>query len=532
MVIVRVTAEGETTDTANLHFTVTDTGIGIPPEKQALVFEAFEQSDTSTTRRYGGTGLGLAITRRLVEMMAGRIWVESVVGEGSTFHFTARFGLGRPATAPAPLSLEKLRGLAALVVDDHAVNRRVVLGMLTHWGLAATAVNGGDAALASLEDARAAGIPIALLLTDAEMPAMDGFTLCEQIKADPANAGTTLVLLSSAGRPGDAARCRAIGIAAYLTKPITQGELLDAILTSIGTQPAPGERPALVTRHVLRERRRHLRILVAEDNVVNQRLAVRLVERQGHAVAVAGTGREALEALERDRFDLVLMDVQMPDMDGLAATAAIRDREARASGGGWVPPAGSSFAVGGRIPIVAVTAHAMPGDEERCLAAGMDGYVTKPIRPAELAAAIERLLPRETLPSTAVEHPLPHKTLPSSKPASPPVDIEAARRLAAGDEDLRAEVAAMFIEGCRRHQAELRDAVQAADCVRLREIAHALKGSAGAVGATTAQALAAELETLSRDGHSDRLATVASELERELGRATEFLAVQPSVRAP
>jgi two-component system sensor histidine kinase/response regulator len=237
------------------------------------------------------------------------------------------------------------------------------------------------------------------------------------------------------------------------------------------------------------------------------------VERQGHAVAVAGTGREALEALERERFDLVLMDLQMPDMDGLAAVKAIRDLEARASRGTWVPSASSSFSAGGRIPVVAVTAHAMRGDEERCLAAGMDGYVTKPIRPTELASAIERLLPRETLPL---------------KPAvPPPVDLEVALRLAAGDEELRAEVAAMFVESSQRHQAELRDATQAADCVRIRQIAHALKGSAGAVGATTAQALAAELETLSRDGHSDRLATLADELERELGRATEFL--EPSV---
>jgi GAF domain-containing protein/CheY-like chemotaxis protein/HPt (histidine-containing phosphotransfer) domain-containing protein/HAMP domain-containing protein len=531
-VIVRVSAQAQTTDIAHLHFTVTDTGIGIPREKQALVFEAFEQADTSTTRRYGGTGLGLAITRRLVQMMGGRVWVESVVGEGSTFHFTARFGLGRPAAAPAPLPLEKLRGLAALVVDDHAINRRIVLGMLAHWGLTATATNGGDAALAAIEDARATGAPFALVLSDAEMSAMDGFTLCERIKADPANAGTTLILLSSAGRPGDAARCRAIGIAGYLTKPITQAELLDTILTAVGALPKPGERPALVTRHVLRERRHRLRILLAEDNVVNQRLAVSLLERQGHAVVVAGTGREALETLERERVDLVLMDVQMPDMDGLEAAAAIRDREARAAGGDWVPSAGSSFAAGGRIPIVAVTAHAMQGDEERCLAAGMDGYVTKPIRPAELTSAIERLLPLETLPSpTAVEHPLPRETLPSSGSASPPVDLEAARRLAAGDEDLRAEVAAMFVEGCHRHQAELRDAVRAADPVRIGQIAHALKGASGAVGATTAQALAGELEALSRDGYGDRVAVLAGELERELVRATEFLAAQSSVES-
>jgi signal transduction histidine kinase/CheY-like chemotaxis protein/HPt (histidine-containing phosphotransfer) domain-containing protein len=516
-VIVRVAAQAETTDTVHLHFTVEDTGIGIPPEKQALVFEAFEQADTSTTRRYGGTGLGLAISRRLVEMMGGRIWVQSVVGEGSTFHFTARFNLGRPAAAPAPIPLEKLRGLAALVVDDHAINRRIVLEMLAHWGLAPTAASGGTAALAAIADARAAGAPFALVLTDAEMPAMDGFTLCERIKADPANAGTTLIMLSSAGRPGDAARCRAIGIAGYLTKPITQGELLDTILAGVGARPKAGERPALVTRHVLREDRHRLRILLAEDNLVNQRLAVRLLERQGHAVLVAGTGREALEILERERVDLVLMDVQMPDMDGLAATAVIRDREAGASRGDWAPIAGSSFAAGGRIPIVAVTAHALQGDEDRCLAAGMDGYVAKPIRPAELAAAIERLLPRGTLPS--------------ARPASPPVDLEVARALAAGDEELRAEVAAMFVESCPRHQTELRDAVKSGDPGRIREIAHALKGASGTVGATTAQRLAGELEALSRDGYDERLAALAGDLEREVERAAEFLSAHSSVES-
>jgi signal transduction histidine kinase/DNA-binding response OmpR family regulator/putative methionine-R-sulfoxide reductase with GAF domain len=517
-VIVRVVLEAETGDTARLLFSVTDTGIGIPPEKQALVFEAFEQADTSTTRRYGGTGLGLAISRRLVDMMDGRIWVQSVVGEGSTFHFTARFGLGRPAAEPAPLPIEKLRDLPALVVDDHPVNRRAVADMLAGWGLVPTAVDSGPAALSALERARASGSPFALVLTDAEMPGMDGFALCERIKAVPADAATALILLSSAGQPGDAARCSAIGVAGYLTKPIGQVELLETILKSVGAAPKPGERPALVTRHVLRERRDRLRILVAEDNVVNQRLAVRLVERQGHLAVVVGTGREALETLERERFDLVLMDVQMPDMDGLAATAAVREREIRASRGDWVAPAGSSFAAGRRIPIVAVTAHAMKGDEERCLAAGMDGFVTKPIRPAELASTVERLLPREILPFT--------------KPASVPVDLEAARRLAAGDEALRAEVAAMFVESSRRHQAELRDAVQATDCAAIEAIAHALKGSAAVVGATALQAVAAQLEALSRDGDADRLAALAGELDREVRRAADFLAAQPPPKAP
>ena len=511
-VVVRVSAERETADTVELHVTVTDTGIGIPPDKQALVFEAFEQADSSTTRRYGGTGLGLAITRRLVGMMGGRIWVESAVGQGSTFHFTVRMGLGRPDAAPKPLPAEQLRGLAALVVDDHPTNRRIILDMLTHWSITSTAVSRGRAALAAIEAARAGGAPFALVLTDSEVPEIDGFTLCERIKADPANAATTLIMLSSAGRPGDAARCRAIGITGYLSTPVTQGELLETILTATGALPKPGQQPHLVTRHVLRERRHRLRVLLAEDNVVNQRLAVRLLERLGHAVVVAGTGRAALDALEREQFDLVLMDLQMPDMDGLAALAAIRDLEARAHSGDWRPTPGSAFAISGRIPVIAVTAHAMQGDEERCLAAGMDGYVTKPIQPAALAAAIEPWLPPESLPAT--------------KPVSVPVDLIAARKLAGGDEALRAEVATTFMEGCRQYQAELRDAAQAGDCARIGRIAHTLKGAAGAVGATTAQGLAAELEGLSRGGYDDRVATLSGKLEHELDRAKEFLAAQ------
>jgi signal transduction histidine kinase/CheY-like chemotaxis protein/putative methionine-R-sulfoxide reductase with GAF domain len=517
-VIVAVAVEGEMTDTATLHFTVSDTGIGIPVEKQALVFEAFEQADSSTTRRYGGTGLGLTITRRLVEMMGGRIWVESVVGEGSRFHFTAPFRPGRPSAPPVPLPVEKLRGLAALVVDDHPVNRRVLQDTLAHWGLAPTAVSDGRAALAALEQARAAGAPFVLVLTDAEMPVMDGFTLCERIKADPAHAATTVIMLSSAGRPGDAARCRTIGIAGYLTKPAEQAELLDTILTALGLAREGGEPATLVTRHVLRERQHRLRILVAEDNVVNQRLAVRLLERQGHTVDVVETGRGALEALERERFDLVLMDVQMPDMDGFAATAAVREREARASSGTWTPPLESSFRAGARIRIVALTAHALKRDEERCLAAGMDGYLTKPIRPAQLAAIVDRVQPSEIPSSPTVE--------------LPPVDLEVARRLAGGDEELRAEVAAMFVESSQRHATELSRAIQAGDGRRVTEVAHALKGSAASVGATIVQSLAAGLEALGREGYSDRLAPLADNVARELKRATEFLTAQSSASAP
>jgi two-component system, sensor histidine kinase and response regulator len=509
-IVVRVDNEGETADGVQLHFTVTDTGIGIPVAKQALVFEAFEQADSSSTRRHGGTGLGLAIARRLVGMMGGRVWVDSVVGEGSAFHFTVRLGVGQLGAAPGPVSAERLHGLPVLVVDDHSINRRIILDMLTHLGMEPTAVSSGHAALAALEQARADGTPFPLVMTDSEIADMDGFALSERIKTDPANAATTLIMLSSAGRPGDAARCRATGIAGYLSTPVTQGELLDVTLTAT-SGPAFGSHPSdLVTRHVLRERRDRLRTLLAEDNHVNQRLAVRLLERQGHSVVVVETGHAALDALARERFDLVLMDLQMPDMDGLEAVRAIRDLEARASSGDWAPAAGSSYAAG-RIPVLAVTAHAMRGDRERGLAAGMDDYVTKPIQPAALVAAIDRLLPRDPLPASA---------------PSLPVDLEAARRLAGGDEELRAEVAATFVQSCVQHRAELMEATRAGDWTRVGRIAHSLKGASSAVGASAAHQVAAELEGLSRGGAQDRLPSLARELDRELGRAVEFLVAQ------
>ncbi len=414
--------------------------------------------------------------------------------------------------------MEALRGKAALVVDSHAINRRIVADMLGQWGFRVTEAADADAGLAAVARARSEGAAFALVLTEAEAPLLDGFALCERIKADPANDATALIVLSAAGRPGDGARCRALGIRGYLTKPIARDELLDTVLAAIGVRPTPGAPPALVTRHALRERRQRLRILVVEDNPVNQRLAARLVERQGHEAVVVETGRAALEALERERFDLVLMDLQMPDMDGLAAVGAIRDREARRAAGSWTPPPGSSFAAGGRLPVVAVTAHAMPGDEARARAAGMDDYVTKPIQPAALAATIDGHVDREPLPAREAAGPAP-------------VDLEVARRLAAGDEALRAEIAALFVESCGRRRAELREALDARDGARVGRVAHALRGAAASVGATAAQALSGELEALSPSGDADRIADLGMRLDRELDRAVEFLVAQAPVKS-
>jgi len=375
-VVVRVTAESFGEDCAVLHFSVSDTGIGITADKQTVIFEAFSQADATTTRRYGGTGLGLTICSRLVQMMQGRIWVDSEVGKGSTFHFTARVGLAQRPAEPVPLEPACLEGVPVLVVDDNATNRRILEGTLERWGMKPTLTEGVQAALAALARARDAGHPFSLVLTDAHMPDYDGFHLAEMLMRQPERR-CAIVMLTSGGQRGDAARCRQLGIAAYLTKPVRQSQLRDTIIRVLAARSLAPEPQKLVTRHSLREERRAevappraaLRILVADDNPLNQRLAQRLLDKRGHTVVVAGNGREALAALEEQTFDLVLMDVQMPDMDGLEAATAIRQKEK---------------STGQHLRIIALTALAMKGDQERCLAAGMDGYLNKPIRAQEL----------------------------------------------------------------------------------------------------------------------------------------------------
>jgi signal transduction histidine kinase/DNA-binding response OmpR family regulator/ligand-binding sensor domain-containing protein len=365
----------------SLHFSVEDTGIGIPAEKQAGIFKAFTQVDGSTARRFGGTGLGLTICRQLVQMMGGRIWVESTPGQGSTFHFTASFGTVQASELPLPLEEAQLQGVRALVVDDNLTNRRVLESMLTGWGMTPTLAASGKQALQILVQALETRRPFSLVLTDANMPGMDGFQLVEEIRKHPALSGSTILMLTSGGQPGDAARCRELGLAAHLTKPVGRAELRDAVLRVVGTNPTK-EKPSLVTPHSLREEGRPLRILLAEDNIVNQKLASRLLEKHGHNVVIAANGRQALQRLENEEFDLVLMDVQMPEMDGFETTAMIRKMEE---------------ATGAHLPIVAMTAHAMQGDKERCLAAGMDGYLSKPLNVNELLVVVQAVLEKPGL---------------------------------------------------------------------------------------------------------------------------------------
>ncbi|HXI40508.1 MAG TPA: response regulator [Bryobacteraceae bacterium] len=381
---IGIRAEVETLGqgTVCLHFMVSDTGIGIPQDKQAYIFEMFAQVDGSATRRYGGTGLGLAISQQLVALMGGRVWLESEPGEGSTFHFTAQLEQKAQAPVEQPMAdIAALRGLSVLVVDDNEVNRRILTRLLDRWQMRAVVVDGGRAALAAVERAETVGEPFELILLDAHMPEMDGFELARRLHGIPSLAASTVMMLSSARHIEDADRCRETGIRRYLVKPIFQNELQLAILSEIRSRLAPAERKTTTALDVPAGLALH--ILLAEDNAVNQKVAARVLERRGHRVTLATNGAETVTLYGQDAFDLILMDIQMPVMDGYEATTAIRNAERN---------------TGAHIPIVALTAHAMTGDRENCLAAGMDDYITKPIHLEELLQKVEQFSPRSAQP--------------------------------------------------------------------------------------------------------------------------------------
>jgi len=371
-VLVRTDHPGN--DHIRLHFEVRDTGIGIPKDKQPLIFEAFSQGDGSTTRKYGGTGLGLTISSRLVAMMNGEIWVESSPGAGSCFHFTGRFGVAQETEAPAA-DESVLAGTPTLIVDDNATNRRILSELLWMWRMRPASAASAMEALTLLRRSAERGDPFALVITDCHMPEMDGFDLSERIRSSPHLTDAVIMMLTSGEQQGDIARCRELGISLYLTKPIRRAELRNSIAAALAERRTPAA-PLMPAAPAAIEAApgNAMRILLAEDNAVNQRVALRILEKAGHRVTLAANGLEAVNALESGAFDLILMDVQMPEMDGLEATAAIRDKEKSA---------------GSHIPIIAMTAHAMAGDRDRCLASGMDDYISKPIRARALLALVE-----------------------------------------------------------------------------------------------------------------------------------------------
>ncbi len=374
-VIVRVSRQVSADDEEILEFAVSDTGIGVAEDKLATIFGEFEQADTSTTRKFGGTGLGLAICARLTSLMGGRIWVDSQVGRGSTFHFTSRFRAVKRTSRTTPAVA--LSGTRVLVVDDNATNRQILKEMLSNWMLCPVTAASAQEALTLMREAQAAGELFTLVVADANMPDIDGFALAERIKQDPELRGTIIMMLTSGDRPDEIARCEQLGLATHLLKPIKQSELFDAIIQALGVNTADANPSEDEPESTPPTDLPALRILLAEDSLVNQKLALGLLGRHGHQVKVANNGLEAVSAIQVEDFDLILMDIQMPEMDGLAATAAIRDLERES---------------GRHIPIVAMTAHAMKGDRQRCLDAGMDAYVAKPIRAQQVFEAIAGLI--------------------------------------------------------------------------------------------------------------------------------------------
>ena len=507
-----------------LHCSVRDTGIGIAPEKQAAVFEPFEQADTSTTRRFGGTGLGLAISTGLIDLMGGRIWLESEPGQGSTFHFTvpvevAPMSSSEPAVTPAT----SLRGMRILVVDDNATNRMILEEILNNWEMRPSVATGADEALEMMRAAAAQADPFLVVLADCHMPDADGFALSECIKHEPQLGSAMILMISSSDKPGDISRCEEAGMTAYLMKPIKQSELFDAIVAGLRISPCEEIRAATLSPNQRRPIG-SLKLLLAEDSVVNQRLAVALLERAGHKVTVAENGRIAVDRATDESFDVVLMDVQMPVMDGLEATTAIRAREQR---------------VGGHIPIIAMTAHAMKGDREQCLASGMDGYVSKPIRSEELLAALEKYAVNAAFPADeqcesgdSPSYPSgSSRVSPSSDSISFPAghsvpsafDSTVALRQVGGDRALLAELAAAFRGESRTLMAQLREAITTGDAAKLRRAAHTLKGAAGVFGAEAAFDTAMRVESLAAAGDLSQVGELFADLETQIGQLNAAL---------
>lgn len=472
-VALEVAAETRTDTDVRLHFKVRDTGIGIPAEKQQAIFEAFSQADGSTTRKYGGTGLGLTISSRLAAMMGGDIWVESELGQGSTFHFRIKVGIQTgPTKRMVPIAPANLEDMCVLVVDDNATNRRILRDMLIKWRMKPTVVEGGWEALQALQQAADANRSYPLILVDGMMPDMDGFTLAERIHQHPQFSKATIMMLTSANQHGDAARCRELGVAAYVVKPVQQADLLQTIVNVLGIESLSAGTSVAIPKPQPMPTGPSLSILLAEDNVVNQKVALRFLQKQGHRVVVAGNGKEALRILNEQPFDVVLMDVQMPEMSGFEATACIRAAEQGTSR---------------HIPIIAMTAHAMKGDRERCLAAGMDDYLAKPIDAQDLAEVLQAVTSAPRAMEASGEGDSPIDTVLDRAQMWERVD---------GDLELLTELVDLFVEECPRSLAAVSEAIARKDAGGLHRASHVLRGAVSNFCATDVAEAALKLELL------------------------------------
>ena len=501
----------ETSESVQFRVEVTDTGIGVPPHVQEKLFQPFSQADSSTTRKFGGTGLGLAISKQLVELMGGAIGVQSTSGQGSTFWFTARLGKQPPGTHPQSRSLETLKGLRVCCVDDHPTNRHLLKQYIADWGMRGVAVATAAEALAVLREAAKRGSPYNLAILDMEMPEMDGLGLAQAIKAEPLLTNVRLVLLTSLGRRGDATAARQAGFAGYLTKPVRKAQLEACLATVMGRTSAVSDSPTLVTSHSLKEteRRKGSRILVADDHTVNQQLAVLLLERLGHRADVVANGKEVVEALQRVPYDLILMDCQMPEMDGYEATRTIRNAEC-------------AMKNDERIPIIAMTANAMPGDREKCIEAGMNDYLAKPIKPEPLSDALEKWLRKseEDVRKSSEAHVEDKSHLSAGAiPESSPLDLSVvAEWKGLGGPDFVGRMIQQFVHDASACVTEVQRAIDSSDPDALANASHGLKGICSNMGAKGLADICHELEQLGRsakiDGAQEKVTMVQTEFRR------------------
>jgi PAS domain S-box-containing protein len=506
-VVVRILKEDETDNDVLLRFTVSDTGIGISEAAQNNLFKAFIQADGSTTRKYGGTGLGLAISKQLVELMGGQIGVTSVAGEGSTFWFAARFEKQASQLASPQPNIDGLNGLHGLIVDDNATNRKILSHQLTSWGMTHESADSGAAALELLHLSAEEGKPYDLAILDLMMPGMDGFELARAIKADPAFARIPLVLLTSFGQRGDGAIAHEAGVAAYITKPVRQYQLFQCLANVVGQLSAVTELPnaeqarAMVTRHSLAEARANSNrlVLIAEDNIVNQKVAVLQLQKLGYRADAVADGLEALEALTRIPYDLVLMDCQMPEMDGYEATLEIRRREGATK----------------HTPIVAMTAHALDGEREKCIAAGMDDYISKPVKPEDLGRVLKRLLaPGDTFSEIGA---------PTTSEGRPPVDLERLYQAMGNEPDELAEILDLYLAQMIKSLKDLETAIKAGEAAIVQSISHDCAGTSANCGITAVVAPLRELETMGRENGLSEAPAVLARANREFERVNLFL---------